>query len=476
MPSRHDLVLFAVGLVLGGTTFGCASMLGYDAVAFDAEGAADGGASTTAANGGGGPQTFDAATPDAAVAAPDGGLVGCTASCTGKTCGASDGCGGKCTACPASGLVCDTATYTCKNPACSASCAGKKCGDSDGCGGVCTDCAAGLTCNTMSKQCVASCTPSCAGKTCGQSDGCGGKCSACPAGQSCNATTLSCQTACVPNCSGKSCGEADGCGGKCVTCPAAGQGCDTTTGTCAACTKSCGPNGTCVFGWESGQHCQCGPGYYETLSGCQPITGSVCDGHTCGGHGTCFAGPPFNQPECHCEGDYIQYGDTCSPMHKLRCVDRDGSLKDKGEVRCSADDTAYEVCRDGDGDGNVEWVASGTATCDGGSSCSVCKSKKCDNGDGTGGRQCPTGTVCMGKVHELDVYVCVASCDCTNCGTCDPGQFTGYQRACGSSGNTFDGATVACKSPCPHANEGCLPYGQFAFCFPNEGCASAGPQ
>jgi hypothetical protein len=261
-----------------------------------------------------------------------------------------------------------------------------------------------------------------------------------------------------------------------MTCPTAGQGCDAKTGQCAACTKSCGAHGSCVFGWESGQHCHCEPGYYESLQGCVPAAGTPCDGVTCSGHGTCFAGPPLNAAFCHCEGDTIEYGRACAPLHRLRCVDRNGALQDKGSIRCSADDLSYEVCRDGDGDGTVEWVASGAASCAAGSSCSACKDTKCDNGDGTGGRACPSGTVCMGKVHEIDVYQCIGGCDCTNCGTCDPGQFTGYQRACGSSADSFEGATVACSSPCPHANEGCLPYGQFAFCFPNEGCASAAPQ
>lgn len=448
---------------------GCGSMLGYDDVAF-ANGSGEGGDAGATL-----PESVPQAAAVTATGAPDGGPQACAPSCVDRTCGGSDGCGGKCTGCPASGLTCDPASWTCKNPACTGSCTGKSCGDSDGCGGVCTACTGGKVCNTASKQCVASCSASCVGKGCGDSDGCGGTCAQCPAGQTCNVSAKACQSVCVPNCGGKSCGEADGCGGKCTACPAAGQGCDTTTGTCAACTKSCGAHGSCVFAWEGGQHCQCEPGYYETYGGCVPVTGSACDGVTCGGHGTCFSVPPFFGAECHCEGNYVQYGTDCAPLDKIRCIDRDRTLKDKGAVRCSADDTGYEVCRDGDGNGTVEWVASGAASCTAGASCSACLGKKCDNGDGTGGQACPTGTVCMGKVHELDVYQCIAGCDCTNCGTCDPGQFNGYQRSCGSSANDFNSATVACKSPCPHANEGCLPYGQFSFCFPSEGCASASP-
>jgi hypothetical protein len=81
----------------------------------------------------------------------------------------------------------------------------------------------------------------------------------------------------------------------------------------------------------------------------------------------------------------------------------------------------------------------------------------------------------MGLVHDVAVYQCVTACDCSNCGTCDPGQFTGYQRSCGSNENNLTSATVACASPCPSAGQGCLPYGVFSFCFENEGCASAAP-
>ena len=253
-----------------------------------------------------------------------------------------------------------------------------------------------------------------------------------------------------------------------------GQGCNPASA-CVACTKACGAKGVCVVGWEGGQHCQCAPGYYESLSGCVPSAGSPCDGVSCSGHGTCAAGPPLFSPECRCEGDFVSYGLACAPMHALRCIDADGSLKDKGTIRCNAANTAFEVCRDGNADGKVEWVASGSPSCAPGATCTQCLDVKCNNGDGSGGQACPTGTVCMGMVHETPVYRCQASCDCTNCGTCDPGQFTGYQRACGSTANGFANPTKACTSPCPHAGDGCLPYGTSSFCFPNEGCASAAP-
>jgi hypothetical protein len=265
-------------------------------------------------------------------------------------------------------------------------------------------------------------------------------------------------------------GIADGGADAEVPC-AAGQGHD-PTGKCVPCTKACGANGVCVVGYESGPHCKCDPGFYESLSGCAPAAGTACAGITCGGHGTCAAGPPLFSPECRCEGDYIPWAVGCASMHAVRCIDADGTLKDKGTIRCNPAG-AFEVCRDGNGDGKVEWVASGTPSC--GKSCAECIDSKCDNGDGTGGQACPTGTICMGKVHEMDVYRCVAGCDCSNCGTCDPGQFKGFQRACGSNADSFDNPTKVCASPCPHAGDGCLPYGANSFCFPNEGCASAAP-
>lgn len=280
---------------------------------------------------------------------------------------------------------------------------------------------------------------------------------------------------CVPKCSPCSAGKPDGCGGTCTVDCAAGLGCNPNA-ECVACTKACGPNGTCVVGWEGGQHCKCAPGFYETISGCAPVAGTACAGVTCSGHGTCYSGPPIFGTECHCEGDYVQYGQACARRDAIRCIDADGSLKDKGTVRCNAAGTAFEVCRDGNADGKVEWVASGTPNCGTGKTCAQCLDAKCDNGDGSGGQACPTGTACMGMVHETPVYRCMPSCDCTNCGTCDPAQFKSWQRSCGSNDDNFSSATKACASPCPHASDGCLPYGQFAFCFPNEGCASAAPQ
>ncbi len=74
----------------------------------------------------------------------------CKPVCTGKLCGAANGCGLTCQA----GSGC-----------CTPSCGGKTCGSSDGCGGTCS----------QGSGCV--CSPSCSGAVCGAKDGCGNVCS-----------------------------------------------------------------------------------------------------------------------------------------------------------------------------------------------------------------------------------------------------------------------------------------------------------
>jgi hypothetical protein len=281
-------------------------------------------------------------------------------------------------------------------------------------------------------------------------------------------------TTCSPNCAGKHCGDPDGCGATCG-CPSS-QACDPTSGACKACPLNCG-NGTCAFTYDSSPTgaavCHCDPGFYFRFDSCQPIAGSPCDGKTCA-EGTCgTTGASASYPVCICDGDRIAYGNACIPWSRVRCKDSGGALIDKGTIRCSADDSTFEVCRDQDGDGNVEWAPSGAPSCANGPKCSDCLHEACDNGDGHGGTlHCPTGTICLGTDHQVGVYVCAAACDCSNCGTCDPSQFTGFSRACGSNGNN---PVTVCKSPCAHASDGCLPYGANSFCFANEGCVSAPP-
>ena len=177
--------------------------------------------------------------------------LGCKASCTGKPCGAGDGCGGSC----AAGSGC-----------CTPSCTGKVCGAGDGCGG---SCAAGSGC----------CTPSCSGKTCGAGDGCGGSCEA---GSGC----------CQPSCSGKLCGQGNGCGGTCN----AGSGCCTPSCSGKACGQGDGCGGTCSSGsCPTNEICQsntcvCKNAAYHRVGGvCIPSCGALLNdkGLTDQGAGCC---------------------------------------------------------------------------------------------------------------------------------------------------------------------------------------------
>lgn len=97
----------------------------------------------------------------------------CTPSCTGKTCGDSNGCGGTCGTTCAAGKVCKTADFSCVACLTAAQCDDANAATTDAC--------------TASNTCSHVCTPACTGKQCG-ADGCGGTCGTCAAGQSCNAS------------------------------------------------------------------------------------------------------------------------------------------------------------------------------------------------------------------------------------------------------------------------------------------------
>lgn len=213
----------------------------------------------------------------------------CKPSCKGKSCGSSDGCGGKCrqqcsstgqactsdSSCPSgqtcndgmcssssqgcttdsscpSGQLCDSGVCT----PCTANCEGKECGDSDGCKGICQT----GTCSQQGYACMAgkcTCQSDCTGKKCGELDNCGNPCLVGP----CDDPTQMCQNGtciCAPKCSGKNCGDSDTCGGfcdgpcsnvdencenkKCVTCPAE-INCLNVCGTNIP--DGCGKNGIC---------------------------------------------------------------------------------------------------------------------------------------------------------------------------------------------------------------------------------------
>lgn len=285
----------------------------------------------------------------------------CSSDCTGKACGALNGCGEKCInqtcgagytcsevgVCTAtntcgtkncgldsSGNVCGTCAVNsyCNNGYCQAcSCGSSNCGNNQ-CGQSCGSCTSPMECvlNTGGYLNCVACTPKCDGTTCG-SDGCGGYCG-CREKEACSGGKC---VPCTPKCDGKKCGD-DGCGGSCGSCDTkAGESCINYS--CQACTpkacdgKVCGDDGcggTCSCGKEKicGADSQC----YD----CDPVAN--CDGKadcapdgcggTCGGK-TCDAGQVCNVfagcQECTC--DEKECGDdgcgnpcgSCDPAEQI---------------------------------------------------------------------------------------------------------------------------------------------------------------
>ena len=229
----------------------------------------------------------------------------CVPSCTGKNCGAPDGCGGACqTGACAAGLACHKGVCVCSSASCPKGCCeANHCfpGTSDDhCGGggaPCTNCLTkGLSCGA--KQSCISCTPSCAGKKCGAPNGCGGICStgACPLGQACSGgqcvcTPVSCPTGCCspthtcyPGTSAQACGSS---GGLCDDCAAQGKQCYMKTcKDCSCANKKCGASdgcgGTCLTGLcPTGQTCS---------QGICVCTAASCPTGCCAANKTCQAG------------------------------------------------------------------------------------------------------------------------------------------------------------------------------------------
>ncbi|MBI5538397.1 MAG: hypothetical protein HY898_37080 [Deltaproteobacteria bacterium] len=143
---------------------------------------------------------------------------------------------------------------------CQPNCTGKVCGADNGCGYPCQDGACGgaqEVCNAG--KCV--CQPDCAGKTCGAPDGCNKSCNTgtCGANASCKQGTCVCDnlscasaccttgqvcasgTCCTPQCGTATCGPDPVCGQSCGTCPQPGGGLEAT------CSQ-----GQCVVGCKSG--------------------------------------------------------------------------------------------------------------------------------------------------------------------------------------------------------------------------------
>jgi hypothetical protein len=151
---------------------------------------------------------------------------------------------------------------------------------------------------------------------------------------------------------------------------------------------------------------------------------------------------PAGKASCICDGGYHADG--------LACVE---------DESCAGVDCGYcGQCK----------VQEGVATCvcpDGfqfnGSRCEIV-------GDPCASVTCGPGKACVPAHHCTIDPLCMDTCDCSNCGNCDMGDFGGSQvKYCGSSNYP---ATMACTDPCP-SGSGCIPFSQ-PICWPGQGCMS----
>ena len=227
----------------------------------------------------------------------------CTPSCSGKACGATDGCGGTCmTGTCGGGQHCDGGACVCDPTSCAGCCSGSTClggSSSSACGkggSICASCSGGGGC---SGGLCTGCTPSCSGKSCGASDGCGGTCTtgACSTGQRCSAGTCVCDTtSCSGCCSGSSCLA----GTTATSCGAGGNAC-----------VSCNGTQTCSGGACHAQGPFLAPCNVLLFSGCAQIcqsAGGTCVAK-CGPSGNAGA-ESFTDSACSAGGVW-EAGDQC---------------------------------------------------------------------------------------------------------------------------------------------------------------------
>lgn len=239
---------------------------------------------------------------------------------------------------------------------------------------------------------------------------------------------------------------------------------------------TCGGHGSCYVAERThAPQCACDDGYYARISAtdCRSVEGSVCEGVSCG-VGTCrmlSLGPVGTGQDCLCPPGHLPHGRGCMRVERTHCRDVDGSLRPRGDMRCSRDDSSVEICRDANDDGDVEWVTSERCA-EGACSATGClvQAGQCETQN-----DCPDGTVCITGDHGTtwSIGICMAACDCSNCGNCDPEDFapsgTNY---CGASPGSRV-ATQSCHAPCPDGG-GCIPFGDVSVCWPIEGCYDAG--
>jgi hypothetical protein len=226
---------------------------------------------------------------------------------------------------------------------------------------------------------------------------------------------------------------------------------------------ACSGHGTCYADGGTAR-CNCDDGYHAVGLTCVPDSGTPCEGIDCSGHGTCEVDPFIGLPECVCDPGYVAMGLSCIVETRWGCRDVDGTLRYRGATRCGVDDTIIEVCRDADGDGDLEW--SFGVNCNPGTTCSGgCLTATCDV------QPCPLETSCVPEAHGEPLWACVVTCDCSNCGNCDMDDFVRTGAWTLYCGNDPGPATMACNKPCPFAGHGCIPYDP-PICWGLEGCMS----
>jgi hypothetical protein len=408
----------------------------------------------------------------------------CDASGTCVTSHANDKCGlggTTCVDCTAQGSVCSEYNYKCAE--CKPDCTGKQCGAADGCGGVCDGaCPSGQFCS-LNNQYVTNGCQTCNALSCpygccsadgqcvggGDRHACGGGGKACTdcGSQACVSDTTSwpftskcgaCGSGCQPQYPGMpAMCQSDGCGALCP-----GAGCDQSYGnqTCtltdqgAMCMSDdwCDPyqcaSGCCDYsggGWFSGGKCvtgnlpsQCGHGGVQCVD-------CVAQGGSCDTTAkSCTSCTPKCDAAWSC-GQADGCGGTCTSKNGGKCQGTGAACDDKGVCGCTVSGQA--LCYD-----------SSTST----SSCIDVQSDA--NNCGACGAKCPSGVACSGGQCQCPSgsLFCASSTsgsagDCTNLGT-DP-------EHCGSCTNQCPG-TVCTGGKC-----GACPAGQTKCGYTNPICA-----
>jgi len=322
--------------------------------------------------------------------------------------------------------------YDCDPPPddpCEPDCYGKTCGASDGCGGKCRygSCPAGTTYGGGGVTYQCGCTPQCSGQACGASDGCGGICTggACPYGQACGAAGVPGQCATLPI-------------GQGVECFAFDDGYTNMVGPSQALYLQSGTGKACVPDGTSGGACRKWFGRCRTTDPSHtPVLFSVFNdgGADMAGPSDAVFSPGGNQacvPGNGAAGVCRRwFGEAKLPDgREVECklFEDGGAQKSKstesaiynhgyGKV-CAPNGTQYGLCRKWFGECQV--IGCGDGVCNNGETPSSCPSDcKCGDGICNGNEWCGS---------------CPSDCgSCCGNGTCDNGETCGScSQDCGS--------------------------------------------